>query len=348
MRKSKTKKANIRRRIFSGMFVVSLVIIMISVSFSWFSTGSKATVTGIQMSVADEGSLSFLVGDVEQPIVNFPIDADQEPLKAVSGNGKYFYTAELDENGNPIYSQIISGKLPEISEGDAIQDPKQKELLAFKAAGIYAFDFSLKSEDDGPVYLYPKSQEDANGNRKTSGVTPVTEDGKNSPYGEFSPGYISGAIRIAILQYDPELKEYHPTFIWAPDTDVELYSDDENNQMGVKIEGVSYEESYIYLGKIIESEGDSSDGNDSAEINIDQIEIDTRDEVNEIGTQSGAQVEDKVTYAWGDLSQKLEIGTLTKGEAVEFRLVIWVDGNDRECHNALLNGKFTVSLHFGL
>ncbi len=328
MRKSKTKKANIRKRIFSGMFVVSLVIIMISVSFSWFTTGSKATVTGIQMSVADEGSLSFLVGEEEQPLIQFPIDDDQEPLKAVSGNGKYFYTAELDKEGNPIYSQIISGKLP---EGNSIEAIRKSESDAFKAAGIYAFDFSLKSEDDGPVYLYPQSQEDENGERKTSGVSPVIEEDKNSPYGEFSPGYISGAIRIAILQCDLETGEFYPTFIWAPDTDVELYTDSDN-KMGVKTEGVSYEESYIYLGD-----------------SVNPIEIDARDE-NKIGTQSGVFVneEDEITYAWGDLSQKLEIGTLTKGEASDFRLVIWVDGNDRECRNALLSGKFTVSLHFGL
>ena len=48
-----------------------------------------------------------------------------------------------------------------------------------------------------------------------------------------------------------------------------------------------------------------------------------------------------------DISEKQKIGTLQANQYSKFRLVIWVDGNDRECHNALLGGLICVNLKIG-
>ena len=48
--------------IFKGMFVVSLLTIMVSISYSWFVEANKATTSGIGMNVAENSNL-LIQGD---------------------------------------------------------------------------------------------------------------------------------------------------------------------------------------------------------------------------------------------------------------------------------------------
>ena len=149
-----------------------------------------------------------------------------------------------------------------------------------------------------------------------------------SPLGVTDIGNICGAMRVAILQKDAN-GVYVPTFIWAPATDIHLRETEDKTYeiLTPEHEDFQYEESYLYFGE-------SSEGNDPIVA----------------GTRNGLYVDEStgITYAWGELTTKVAIGELIGGQSNDFRLVIWVDGNDRECHNAMLGGRVMVSLHFGL
>ena len=62
------------------------------------------------------------------------------------------------------------------------------------------------------------------------------------------------------------------------------------------------------------------------------------------GKASGSKTINNVTYAWGDLEESFEIGSIEGDTEKSFKVVIWIDGDDRECHNALLDGLVSVNL----
>lgn len=319
----KTRRINIRRVIFNSMLVISLLVIMLYVSYSWFVSSKKATVSGITMNVDKGTELLIQTEDSEGKSLELNFN-DEYPLQSLAGNGQYLYSPEIgfdpDEydnaDENTVLNKKVLGYLP-INSLETVED--------YLAAGAFACDFSLQINKDTDVYLYGLGE-----NGDGSAVTPAPDDhykdGKTTgPYGDFNVGSITGAIRVAFLQMNEEGK-YVPTLIWAPDTSTEL-GVDENDQYFVNTESENYEESYTVIGK-----------ND--------------EEIFKINTSARAQGADSdtldgVIYAWGDISEKQKIGTLQANQYSKFRLVIWVDGNDRECHNALLGGLICVNLKIG-
>ena len=320
----KTKRIKPRRAIFNAMFVVALLVIIISVSFSWFITSRQAKVSGITMNVAKGTELMIKTEDSPDG-KSLELDFNDEyPLQSLAGNGRYLYSAEIgfdpDEidhsQGNAVFTKKILGYLP-VGSLNTVED--------YLKAGAFACDFSLQISKDTDVYLYGPD-EDSDG----SWVMPApkdhyTDESNTGPYGDFDIGRISGAIRVAFLQKN-EAGEYVPTLIWAPDTSTEL-GVDENGQYFVDDDSDRYEEKYTVLGS-------------------------DKEAATEIHTGATAQGVDRealngTVYAWGALSEKQKIGTLSANEYGDFRLVIWVDGNDRECHNALLGGLICVNLKIG-
>ena len=337
----KFKKINLREKIFGTMFVVSMVFIMITISYSWFMDGSNASVSNVQMDVEKGSELYLMVGGENSNKVKdleFEFDEDFK-LNAVAGNGKYFYTARLDDNGNAV--EYIS-----ISEQNYAQ------------YGVYAFSFEMYIDESTPVYLYTESSGDE---PAPSGVTGSDESSK-SPYGDFSTKYISGAVRIAILQADKD-GEYHPTFIWAPDTDSELRENGTDIDIYEGTTGKVYED-YIYVTQVlvddpenpgvkvpkpveVEITAGTASGSVVGTISGEKGESDKNTEEGGNAEQE-TEPEQNVIYAWGPLSEKQIVGNLIGGKQNKFKLVVWVDGNDRECHNALLDGLIFVALHFGI
>jgi len=342
----KFKKMNLREKIFGAMFVVSMVFIMITISYSWFMEGDNASVSNVHMDVEKGSELFLMMGSEGSKVkeLEFAIDKDFK-LNAVAGNGKYFYNAILDEHGK-------------VTEYTSISEEN------YAKNGVFTFFFEMYIEETTPVYMYAKSSGDP---PIPSGVTGVDESPK-SPYGDFSTKYISGAVRLAILQAD-ENGEYHPTFIWAPDTESELRQ--EGTEIGIYegTDGKVYED-YIYVTQTLIPDPEDPNtkvpkpvevkinAGDSSGVLVGTISGEKEDASADGSSSDGAtegdnaeqetEAEDNVIYAWGPLSQKQIVGNLIGGEQNKFKLVIWVDGNDRECHNALLEGLIFVSLHFGV
>lgn len=323
MSNPRVKRTKVRRWMLNAMFIVSLLIIITYVSFSWFNNARNAEVSGITMNVAKGTEMVIRTDQFPEGTKSLDINFDRDhPLLSLAGNGRYFYTAEVG--------------FPDVeydgAEGDVVIE---KEVLGYASAGeltdvedyleigAFAMDFSLYIEKDTEVYLYGAAE------GGESFVIPAPaehyEDGMNkSPYGDFDVGRICGAIRIAFLQKDAE-GVYQPTLLWAPDTSTHLKID-EAGQYSVSEASEEYEETYIYLSE-----------------NTTKIEIDTEG----TGQGSDSTTTDGVIYAWGELPEKQRIGTLTSGVENEFRLVVWVDGHDRECDNALLSGLISVGLKIG-
>ena len=246
MLKIKTGRIKIRKLIFSAMFVVTIFILMIYVSFSWFNNSKEAEVSGITMDVGKGTELIIKTEQFPEGTKFLSMDFDKNyPLESLSGNGQYFYTAEIgfpdidydDEEGSTVAKKEVLGYLP-VEKLETVED--------YLKIGAFAMDFSLHIDKTTDVYLYP-AEEDGG-----SFITPAPEshykdENNKSPYGDFDVGLISGAIRIAFLQKNAD-GIYVPTLIWAPDTGTEL-SIDENGQIYVNANSENYEDKYVFLSE---------------------------------------------------------------------------------------------------
>lgn len=171
--------------------------------------------------------------------------------------------------------------------------------------GIYEFKFSCTVETDLTLYL-----------DSTSSLVP-SEHSENSAYGDYSAGHICAAMRVAFFQKVDN--EYVLRCIWIPNSTTELLASGDE----VKVGDGEIESSYIFISN---EDGESP------------IVIETN------GAASGTKVVNNVTYVWGNLEERLELGSMLGNQQQDFKLVLWIDGHDRECHNALMDGLVSVDL----
>lgn len=395
--KTRRAKANIKKKLFEAFFAVSLVLIMVSISYSWFTTGQRATVHGIQMQVAEGDNLSIKVFGPSEYGENasFEFPEMKDKMQARAGDGVYFYDAVLGSTDDE--------EIALLQEGDTSSETESKPYQAagyvaledcgpyatvedYIKYGICAVDFSLKAGSATKVYLYgdsaisPADVSEYNDTENypqgaMSPLGPLDQEGKLDKNNYLDIGNICGAIRVAILQKidsgesgdgsqttettaqtteavpsetstgaetsDPGMggetvpAGYEVKLIWAPNSDIQLK--EENGRWTLESDAAKreYESVYTYVTPAEEQ--------DETGKKVRKIEI-----IPESAQEkSGYCVENDVVYAWGDITEKIPFADLNSGEN-DFRLIIWVDGHDRECRNALLSGQVQVVLHFGL
>ena len=122
-----------------------------------------------------------------------------------------------------------------------------------------------------------------------------------------TPAYLPGAIRVSFFKKN-ESNVYDQLFIWIPDV-----------MSTVDADTPVLEDEYVIVT------GTSTDGT------VQTLEI-----TGETGTATVSGI----TYIWGELEE-----AVTLGDVGEYRCVIWLDGNDRECNSALINKKFEIALN---
>lgn len=122
-----------------------------------------------------------------------------------------------------------------------------------------------------------------------------------------APAYLAGAIRVSFFKKN-DSNVYDQLFIWIPDVTSTVDADNP-----------SLEDEYIFVT------GTSSEGT------VQTIEI---------TGESGMATVSGTTYIWGELEE-----AVTLGGVGDYRCVIWLDGNDRECNSALINKKFEIALN---
>lgn len=291
MKANEIKRNVIRRLIFTGVFVMSMIFIIISVSFSWFNNNKYAQVSNIQIEVVEANNLLVRAEDAEEWAKTVTMDFPENfKMRAVCGDGKNFY--------HPILRQTADSN-------DFSPIGYEETVGTLEHNGVYEFSFSCMVENSLTVYM-----------DKDSSLTPANNS-KLSAYGDFSAGHVCAAMRIAVFQYIDN--EFVLRFIWIPNSTTEL---DSKTASSLKAENGEVEESYVFIT------GDN--GNDS-------IVIETK------GRPNGSKTIDGVTYIWGDLQENIEMGITEANVQQTFKLVIWIDGLDRECHNALMDGLVSVN-----
>ncbi len=174
---------------------------------------------------------------------------------------------------------------------------------------------------------------------------------KEMPEGEVSGvnipgGSIAGAARVALLKKikttaenggeengeptEQFLDEYKPLFVWAPNAAYELSGSDTD---GYRFNANGNAEAAILFRT-------GSQEEETASVAIEGTDGMSRDE------------ETNILYLWGDLTKiegLAETSIDVSGESNEetdYRLLIWVDGMDRECKDLMQGGRFNLKIQF--
>lgn len=281
-----------KKIIFGSMFVISSLLIMIAVSFSWFYNGKTASVSGITVDVTPADNLMVKFSsdtDWQKKIsLNFP----NIPMQPVSGDGKEFFTAVIGRNSET--------EVKEVQGFEAIANTAEY--------GIFEADFSMVVENQNYLRL-----------ANTSSLTPGEGDIPYA-YEGVDAGQICAAMRVAFMV--EEDGEYRLRCIWIPNAQTEITP---NGEGGLTVnESGSVEESYKFRSSTEE----------------EPLLIETN------GEHYGVTEVDGIRYVWGNLEEDLVICEMESNTPIELKLIIWLDGEDRECRNEMIGGQVVARFDF--
>ena len=293
MKRNRERTLKRKKMIFSSMFVISSLLIMMAVSFSWLNNSKHATVSGITITAVPADNLMVkFSSDTEwkkKINMNFP----DVPMKPVSGDGTSFFSAIIGRNSD---TQRL-----EVQGFESIEDRD--------SYGIFEADFSMIVENQNHLKL------------TTSSSIQAAEGDIAYPYEGVDAGEICSAMRVAFMIKD-ENDEYQMLCVWIPNSETEASYDD-NGYLVINKNGY-VEDSYKFLS--------SADG--------DHILIETN------GESYGIQEIDGVRYVWGNLEEDLLICEMASNTPVALKVVIWLDGEDRECCNEMIGGQVVARFDF--
>lgn len=178
----KKKRRSVRRTLFGAMFVMSIIFIMISLTFSWFSLSDTSHVDGAQLGISDANNLEvgghFSMGKID----------------SVAGDGTSFFKPILENkliatNGNyNSYHKVNSGKY------NALTDDVVSENA--KADSLFVKDVTLTIRGEHNIYMVDGT-----------GIVPEGEGAE----------FLEGAMRVSVMKFNEESKKYELCLIWIPD-----------------------------------------------------------------------------------------------------------------------------------
>ena len=181
---------------------------------------------------------------------------------------------------------------------------------------IYRYPFSLTVDNTCHVFL-----------DTTKSSLLGSSNSKISDYGNFSTGHISAAMRVAFVKFNDDTYKYELKAVWIPNPKVELYTDEDGNlQLN---ENGKQEDKYTFI--------DTYTILPNGRINHQEMNISTDVDYNYVDYNG-------VRYFWGDCT--VPIGELEGGKESKYFCYVWIDGNDRECHNSLNDGRVLINVHF--
>ncbi len=285
------RKGKKRRRFaFKIMFVVSIVSIMLSVTYSWFSSSDTALANGVQIGVS------------EAKIFEFETATPYGVLEPLTGDGVYFFKPKSigtttintvkDADGNDVqldYSVNVYNAVSNAAENfNAAFDVSSVTLDPKSVNGVRILDITLKGSAGDEAFLV---------------------EGTELKASSASPAYLPGALRVAVLKLDKTSGKYATKVIWIPDIT--------STASGTS----TLDEKFSYLSGV--------DG--------------SSEEYEFTSTDPGLEVVDGITYVWGDIdgNNEASLGILSGSD--DYRIVVWLDGNDREFDLNLLGEKFSAT-----
>ena len=276
----KKKRRFTRKTLVKVMFVISVIFIMISLTYSWFTASNSARVKNLTVEVTDPNNL-IAEGLTSKGIID-----------SVAGDGTHFF--------KPIWKRQLVG---ESGDYNLYKNAKSGEYNALNddvvsveavAENLFVQDFALSINGKYDLYLI-------NG----TGVKPEAQ----------GPAFLEGAVRVAVMKFNESTSEYEIELIWIPDVTTTKSGE------SVLEERVTV----VY-----------PDGEGAREATFD------------IDAEHGEKEVDGVRYVWGKIDGNAEhdvlVGEIDGRE--KYRCVIWLDGNDRECENELLNLGVVATFKF--
>lgn len=301
------KRRFTRRTLIKVMFVAAVIFVMISLTYSWFTSSSRATVDGLKIDVIDPNNL-IADGITVSGAAN-----------ALSGNGTSFFKPVFKDayetviNGSEViktYRKAIASYTP---SGDDV------ESKVADADNLLTVDFSLSIAGEHELYM-------------TNGTSITAANG--------SPDFLKGAVRVAVLKFVPDEAATETESQTETETEAQTES-----QTEVETEaGVSgrYVTELVWIPDVLTNK----DGDDKLETDYIIAAAESRDAEKSftVSAESGEITFDGVRYVWGDVGDGIKVGTLN-GEG-KYRIVIWLDGNDRECDQSISGGELNATFKF--
>ena len=301
------KRRFTRRTLIKVMFVAAVIFVMISLTYSWFTSSSRATVDGLKIDVIDPNNLTA-DGITVSGAAN-----------ALSGNGTSFFKPVFKDayetviNGSEViktYRKAIASYAP---SGDDV------ESKVADADNLLTVDFSLSIAGEHELYM-------------TNGTSITAAEG--------SPDFLKGAVRVAVLKFVPDEAATETESQTETETEAQTES-----QTEVETEaGVSgkYVTELVWIPDVLTNK----DGDDKLETDYIIATAESRDAEKSfnVSAENGETTVDGVRYVWGAVGDGIKVGTLN-GEG-KYRIVIWLDGNDRECDQSISGGELNATFKF--
>lgn len=197
-----------RKTLIKIMFVISVIFIMISLTYSWFTYSNNANVNGLEIQVTDPNNL--IAGGIE---------AIGE-VNTVAGNGTEFFTHQLVniEAGDPVNGFQAYKKVPKKDKnGVGFYKPLSDDVISAVAdvQNVLVKDFTLKITGEHTINMIKGSQ------------ISVSEA-------------LKPALRVTLLKFDAEKNEYAPLFVWVPYAEsVTVVYPDDDSDLGKDADGAS-------------------------------------------------------------------------------------------------------------
>lgn len=290
------------------VLIGSILVVIVIATFAWFNYGPRGTNKdiGVRVGRATYIQISAGGGGLWSDDLDMAISLDRK-FKEISGDGATLYA--------PVYRDV------EVSPKSNVYEKQLTEFQKVDTDCYFVQDLYFRSDTEQDVFLstesFVKAWEPKDGNR------------------------IDGAVRVAFYEVDKTGNETL-CYIWAPNSKVE-YSRETDSFTG---EGMV--EPYYYYQKSTIFEDTSS-----LEISTDNVEAISTEETDEKGC--GYSASRKFMWSNGqnlpeNAPPTFSFGKNDGGDDGLFyktiRVVVWLEGHDRECVSRLSGEKFIVKLEF--
>ncbi len=296
--------------------LLALVMLLITATFSWMVGSESGRMAGFWTQVTRKPN--FLIReDASDWEGSVHLTVPPGELKPVCGDISagtpgvgQFYTASLTKRLDEIRSNDDQSEVAEIYR---ISEVTLTELDDADL-GDYVFTYEAKLVTERPCSI-SLSRDSSFGVAPEVAETDIdyplfSSPEKKKPYGSY------GAARIAILTYDETSACYVPRCVWIPNPYYE-YSD---QRSALTVNG-NIEESYYIV----------------TDENYTKTAVDTE------GRGYWTSPEG-IVYIW-DLEQCPVLFSMD-GTELNIKIVVWIDGTDRECRNFMSGGNATMLLKF--
>jgi len=313
-------KKKVRTKIFFiGIVCATVVLLVVARTLAWMDLSKGGKVSTINTKIQEAPALL---------IADYPSDGNWKeslsvhffPLSPLCGNGDNFFAPLIEKvssssNGMEVlYKKVVGTR--DFENGETLSSSALVKEFQLYSTGPVAY----------PIYLDPASS-----------VSLDVEESPGSSYNSsgLNTSLIAGAVRVAFYAHNGE--DYDLKAIWIPNPNIELIESDglwvspSSSIMGDEIEIDGNAENKYYF---VSSVGRFDDNT------VTSTAIDY--------SSNGYAIINNVLYFWD--TQKIYddsvyiYDTMSQYSTKRCKIVVWIEGTDRECENALMGGKMGLNL----